>query len=75
MSAPEGGGRVGQASPVGWVDGGHQQFTGDQQGRKVGRWAVVAALADQRGVEVAGGQRGQQRVGPRPQASRRRRTR
>src|SRR5262249_49438838 len=43
---------------VGWVDGNYDRFPGNEQHFEAGRRAIVAALADQGGVQLAGGERG-----------------
>jgi hypothetical protein len=48
---------------VGGVDGHHDRFPGDGQHLEAGRRAVVTAVADQGGVQVAVGERGEQGIG------------
>jgi hypothetical protein len=48
---------------VGGVDGDNHRLAGNQQRLCVGERAIVAPLPDQRGVKLAGGQRGKQRLG------------
>jgi hypothetical protein len=45
------------------MDGDHDRLPGDEQVLGVGRWAIVAAQADQRDVDLAAGKAREQGVG------------